>query len=240
MSDGDRDRRIAELEADNARLRRLLGREGAPGGLRHQLRNTLAAVREFVRRSAETCDGVEDYAAHLDGRLDAVLRVQKAIANGPGDGEVSLYALVADEFLSQAVGDGRQAALAGPDVALQPIAAGAFALALHELATNALKFGGLSVPHGRVDVSWSIGPAGDGQARLTLRWTESGLAGLPPAPPRRGFGLDAVERSLGYQLNAETELCFLPTGIDCTIQVPLAPWVGSAGLSRITASPDGP
>ncbi len=226
----ERDRRIAELEADNARLRRLLDRQGSPGGLRHQVRNTLAALRELVRRSADTSDSVENYAAHLDGRLDAVLRVQNAIANGPGAGEVSLHALVADEFLAQAIGDGRRAAFAGPDVVLQPVAADALALALHELATNAVKFGAMTVPHGRIDVSWSIAPGGGDGPRLTFTWVESGLSGLPPVPPRRGFGMEAVELSLGYQLNAESEFRFAPTGLACTIRLVLAPWLGSADI----------
>ena len=128
MPDDDLTGRVARLEADNQRLRRLLDRQGTPGSLRHQLRNTLSTVREFVRRSAETTTDVDDYAAHLDGRLDAVLRVQNAIANGPGEGEVGLHALVADELLAQAIGEGQRAAVAGPDVALKPIAASAFAL----------------------------------------------------------------------------------------------------------------
>ena len=231
MSDDGSTARIAELEADNARLRRMLDRQGSPGGLRHQVRNTLAAVREFVRRSADTSDSVEDYAAHLDGRLDAVLRVQNAIANGPGEGEVSLYTLVADEFLAQAMGEGRRATVDGPDVALRPIAANAFALALHELATNAVKFGAMTVPNGRVGVSWSVAAgedgAHDGAPCLSFSWVESGLSGLPAVPRRRGFGTDAVEQSLAYQLNAAAELRFAPTGLTCTIRLPLLPWVGS-------------
>lgn len=231
MSDDDLIRRVKELEANNTRLRRLLDRQGASSGLRHQVRNTLSAVREFVRRSAETSDSVEDYAAHLDGRLDAVLRVQNAIANGSPDGEVGLHTLVADEFLAQAIGEGRRAAIAGPAVMLRPLAAGAFALALHELATNAVKFGAMTVPDGRIDVSWSVTADENGEPALTWSWAESGLTGLPPVPPRRGFGLDMIERSLRYQLDSATELRFTPTGLHCTIRLPLRAWVGAPASS---------
>lgn len=226
--------RVKRLEADNARLRRLLERQGSPTGLRHQVRNTLAVVRECARRSAETSVDVDDYAAHLDGRLDAVLRVQNAIANGPGDGEVSLHALVADELLAQAIGDGRRASVAGPDVVLQPIAANAFALVLHELATNALKFGALTVPDGAVEVSWSVA-AGEGAPVLDWSWVETGLSGLAPVPPRRGFGIETVERSLAYQVGAETELRFTPGGVRCAIRLPLMPWVGAVWPSGAPA-----
>ncbi len=227
MSDDDVMRQIRSLEADNARLRGLLDQRGSPGGLRHQVRNTLASVREFVRRSAETSDNLEDYAAHLDGRLDAVLRVQNAIANGLPEGEVALHTLVADELLTQAIGEGRRAAVAGPAVVLRPFAAGAFALAVHELATNAVKFGAMTVPEGLIDVSWSVTSGENGGPRLTWAWMESGLSDLSPMPPRRGFGAETIERSLRYQLDATTELLFTPTGVHCTIGFPLLSWVGS-------------
>ncbi|MGI4765359.1 MAG: sensor histidine kinase [Janthinobacterium lividum] len=243
MSNDDLIHQIKGLEADNARLRRLLDRQGAPGGLRHQVRNTLASVREFVRRSAETSDNVEDYAAHLDGRLDAVLRVQSAIANGSPDGEVGLHTLVADELLTQAIAEGRRAAVAGPSVVLRPFAAGAFALAVHELATNAVKFGAMTVPEGLIDVSWSVAAGKDGEPRLTWAWMESGLSDLSPTPTRRGFGMELIERSLRYQLDATTELLFTPTGLHCTIGLPLLSWVGcltpSTGMAP-PATPDSP
>ena len=231
MSDDDLIQRVKDLEADNARLRALLDRQGSPGGLRHQVRNTLSAVREFVRRSAETSDSVEDYAAHLDGRLDAVLRVQNAIANGSPDGEVGLHTLVADELLAQAIREGGRAAVAGPAVLLRPSAAGAFALALHELATNAVKFGAMTVPDGLIDVSWSVGSGEGGEPWLTWNWAESGLSGLPPLPPRNGFGVEMIERSLRYQLDAITEMRFTPTGLHCTIRFPLTSWTGSLSSS---------
>ncbi|WP_237479069.1 HWE histidine kinase domain-containing protein [Lichenibacterium dinghuense] len=232
MSDDGSRARIRELEADNARLRRLLERQGSPGGLRHQVRNTLSTVREFVRRSADTGHSVEDYAAHLDGRLDAVLRVQNAIANGPGEGEVSLHALVADEFLAQAIGEGQRASIAGPEITFKPIAAGAFALVLHELAVNAVKFGAMTVPDGMIEVSWGVA-AGEDAPLLTWAWTESGLSGLPEEPPRRGFGTEIIERSLSYQINAAPEVRLTPGGLHCTITLPLLPWVGAVtGGSR--------
>lgn len=238
MSDEMLIRQVRDLEIDNARLRRLLAKQGTPSGLRHQVRNTLTTVREFIRRSAETSDSVEDYAAHLEGRLDAVLRVQNAIASGPSEDGVSLHALVADELLSYGIGEGGRAIVAGPGLVLGPAAAGAFALALHELATNAVKFGAMTVPDGLINVSWSVAPGSDGEPRLTWVWIESGLSGLAPTPPRRGFGLEIIEHALSYQLNAVTALLFTPTGLHCTIGFPLTSWVGSLRTSVEAASPE--
>ena len=88
--------RIADLEADNHRLRGLLDKKDAPGELRHRLRSTLAMLRVIIRKSAETERSLEDYVAHLDDRVDALVRAQIA---ADGHGGIDLHALLADELL---------------------------------------------------------------------------------------------------------------------------------------------
>lgn len=227
MSDDTLHQRIQTLERDNARLRRLLEQDGSTTGLRHQVRNTLAMVRDVVRQSAERFDGAQDYAAHLEGRLDAVFRIQNAIAGRRLDG-VGLHVLVGDEVLAQTAGDDDRLSIAGPDVLLQPTAAGIMALAIHELATNAVKFGALAAPDGRVAVSWTVvADGGGGPPILALNWVESGGAAVPPSPPRQGFGSEVIEQALRYQLGAKGALDFAPGGLRCTISLPLAPAIGS-------------
>lgn len=89
------------------------------------------------------------------------------------------------------------------------------ALALHELATNAVKYGALRVPSGRLSLAWT-----SRDDRLTLEWRETGVA-LPPARPRRGYGTELIERALPYQLGAETRLDWGADGVSCRIVLPL-------------------
>ena len=114
--------------------------------------------------------------------------------------------------------------ITGPDVALTPKAGLALAMAVHELASNAAKYGALSTPDGRLTVAWQV--AGNPNERaLTLIWTEA--AGPPVQPPaRRGFGTTLIERTLTHELDAEVRREFLVTGLRCTFAIPLTPAVG--------------
>src|SRR5262245_55034543 len=123
--------------------------------LQHRVRNTLGVVRSIARRSAETSSSVEEYAAHLDGRLNAFARTQALVTRDP-EGGVDLEYLVVEELLAYNAREGEQVRVSGPRVRFQPTAAETFALAIHELAPNALKYGALSQPTGRVDISWRI------------------------------------------------------------------------------------
>jgi chemotaxis family two-component system sensor kinase Cph1 len=109
----------------------------------------------------------------------------------------------------------------GPELVLRPKAAMALSLACHELATNAAKHGALSRPDGRVEVRWTI----EGQC-VRLTWRESG--GPPVAPPtRRGFGIHAIEKILGYEVGGEAAMEFAPTGLVCRIDMPAGELAGA-------------
>ena len=123
--------------------------------LQHRVRNTLGVVRSIARRTAETSASVEDYAMHLEGRLSAFGRVQAAVTRDPSAG-VGLATLVAEELLAHAAHEGKQATISGPSINLRPKAAETFALAVHELTTNAVKYGALSKSDGRVRIGWRI------------------------------------------------------------------------------------
>ncbi len=108
--------------------------------------------------------------------------------------------------------------LAGPDAKLEPRAAIGLALAIHELATNAAKYGALSGDGGRVDLRWDIVRSSAGP-RLHLSWTESG--GPPVEPPsRRGFGSRMIERALADELGGAATLSFEPAGVCFTLDAP--------------------
>ena len=209
--------RLAELEADNKRLRRLLDQKGAPSELRHRMRNALAMLRVIVRQSAETNRDIADYVAHLEDRIDSLARAQSAIDT---HGEIDLHMLLAEELLFYNVSEGERLLLSGPSLELQPRAGQVFALAVHELAVNAVEHGVLGSGEGRVEVSWLVTSEG-ADARLTFTWKETGMAGLSE-PSQFGFGKVVLTQMLAYELTAETSLAFEADGLRCTIRLPLS------------------
>jgi two-component system CheB/CheR fusion protein len=187
--------------------------------VQHRVRNTLSVVRSIARRTAETSDTIEDYAMHLEGRLDAFTRVQAAVSRNPIGG-LDLEMLIADELLAAAAREGEQVGrIRGPKVRLQAKAAETLALAIHELATNAVKYGALSRRGGSVQVAWNIEAPSDGP-RLKIQWRETGVRPNGERPARRGFGTEMIERTLVYELGAETSLDFGGGGLHCIITLP--------------------
>jgi two-component sensor histidine kinase len=214
--------RIAELEADNRRLRRLLDQGGAPDELRHRLRNTLALLRTIVRKSARLEPSDERFAAHFEGRLNAIARAQ---ALSDDFGSVRLSTLLADELLTYGVSEGARAEFSGPEVLLQARAGQVLALAVHELAINAVEHGGLGGGFGAVRIAWTVENEGD-RPVLEMVWEERGPAG--PAPiAHRGFGLEVLTRMLPYQLHASTHWDVGAEGARFTMRLPLPPDVGN-------------
>jgi two-component sensor histidine kinase len=219
--------RLTALEADNARLRRLLDEAGMPDSLRHGMRNTMAMVRTIMHRSAEGVADVETYVAHLDGRFGAVMRVQAAT---DAFGGADLHSLISDELMFHLVREGEQATIGGPRVRLRPKAALVLALALHELTSNAIEHGSLALPQGRISATWQVDTARDGAGTappvLTLDWVETGGSGVRE-PAKRGFGTDVLEDMLSYDLGAQASRSFAPDGLRCTIRLPLTARIGS-------------
>ena len=186
--------------------------------LQHRVRNTLGVVRSIARRSAETSGSVEDYTSHLDGRLNAFARTQAMVTRDP-EGGVDLEYLVVEELLSYNAREGEQLRVSGPPVRFQPKAAETFALAIHELATNAIKYGALRQPSGRVDVSWRVDDAAD-PTQLVFNWRERGGPRVEP-PQRKGFGSELLEKTLAFELKGKTMLTYNGSGLHCTIAIPL-------------------
>jgi two-component sensor histidine kinase len=229
--------RLAALEADNARLRRLLDEAALPDTLRHGMRNTMAMMRTVIHRSAESSGDVESYVAHLDGRFGAVMRVQAAT---DAFGDADLHTLISDELMFHLAREGEEATIDGPRVRLRPKAALVLALALHELASNAVEHGSLALPQGRISATWRVA-AGGAEAEpqvLTLDWTETGGSGVR-TPARRGFGTDVLTEMLAYDLGAQVALRYEPDGLRCTIDLPLRARIGHRVAEDPEAAWDG-
>ncbi len=190
---------------------RLLMRE-----LDHRMKNTLQVIQAIIRRTARTQRSVPLFERSLLGRIQTMSRAHELLA-----GERWLGADI-DTIIRQETGSfdiGGVIRIGGPPVRLSPKSALSFALVVHELGTNASKYGALSLPTGRVDIGWSVQSI-EGQAWLVLKWQESGG---PPvsAPQERGFGSMLIERSIAYELGGDARMEFRKDGLVCEIRVPL-------------------
>lgn len=193
---------------------------GLRAELQHRVRNTLAVVRSIARRTAERSDTLEDFQMHFDGRIAAFARSQSLVARDPNGG-VDLETLIAEELFAHHAHEGDQVTIEGPPVRLQPKVADTLGLALHELTVNAVKYGGLSSDRGHVSVRWEV----DGSVAapmLALTWRDAAPGRTVTRPVHHGFGRELIERSLGYDLDAVTDLTIGPDGARCDIRLPLA------------------
>jgi two-component system CheB/CheR fusion protein len=183
--------------------------------LHHRTRNLLTVVQAIATLTlgkGGTLKGFND-------RLAALGRAQELLGR---DGRDSLeVAEIVHLELSAYLGaeEGR-IVVGGPAVSLGLERVQALALALHELATNAAKYGALGQENGRLEVRWHIAPDVPGGPRVVLHWIESGVA-MPPEPPGRGYGRQLIERALAHTMGAQAELVFGPDGIRCRIEVPI-------------------
>ena len=180
---------------------------------RRQFRGLLAMIRAIIRRTARNDQSAEEYAGLLEGRLGALARVQDMLMRVPDEG-ADLMELVSAEFLAQGVPEAR-VTLAGPSVPLSGKVAASLALALHELTTNAIKFGALSAAHGRLGVAWQDI---EEDGFLRLEWRETGVPIVLTAPRAQGFGVELLENTLPYELGARTSVEFAPGGLTCVIE----------------------
>jgi len=186
----------------------------------HRVRNALAAVRAILSRPAQLDMTVEDYSAHLIGRVDTMVRLQGVLTRSP-TGRIDLEEIVRDEFVVQGGLLGHHVVIGGPSVALPGKVAEVLGVAVHELASNSIKFGALAAAEGHVDIAWSLGDGADA-TMLTIKWTESGgPVGLGAV--RRGFGREWIEVGLPYQLGAMTVFDLNPEGFTCTIVLSIEP-----------------
>ncbi len=186
--------------------------------LDHRTKNTLATVLAIASQTATRSATIVDFTEAFQSRLLALANTQNLLSEDHWRG-ASLRRILATELSPyDHNGDEPRFTLDGENVSLESTQALALGMALHELTTNAAKYGALSTPGGRVDVSWSIDKRAP-EPMLRLKWVESG--GPPVAQPkRRGFGLGLLE---SYSLGDEVCVEFLPQGLRCSISAMLKP-----------------
>lgn len=191
--------------------------------LDHRVRNNMAAVltltEQSLRAASSTSLPPREAVENLLARLRAMARTHNVLARTHWSG-ASLRPLVRQTLDAFRHGDPLAFSIEGEDVVLPPRIATVMTMALHELATNALKYGALSSPEGRISVRWQVTRQETAGSRLNLVWHEAG--GPPVAPPtRRGFGLELIEGGVSYESHGRAELEFNPSGLRCSISIGL-------------------
>jgi len=183
--------------------------------LDHRVRNLLAVIQALLTLTGRAATSVPELTHTLAGRIAAVARAHTMLTRGEQRG-ASLARILRDEL--EIYGEAVKAG-GDRDCILSPKQAQDLSLALHELATNAAKYGALSVPDGRVELTWSVDTV-DGVDHLRMEWVESG--GPPVVPPaRQGFGTRLINRTMGAG-DGGVSLDFAPAGVRWRVDVPLA------------------
>lgn len=188
--------------------------------LNHRVKNTLATVQALAAHTVRNATSAEDFRCRFEPRLLALSAAHDRLTKNDWRG-ANLSEIVRGELNAHS-GAGTRIRVEGPDIVLPPRVSLSLSMALHELATNALKYGALSVPDGRVDVRWSVGRE-EGTpypTKLQIDWVESG--GPPAAEPaQQGFG-SRLLRVTAAELKGETETLWTSDGLRWSLEFPLA------------------
>lgn len=204
------DREVLEWLSRQSAIRTSLTRE-----LNHRVKNTLANVLSIVSLTRRRASSIDDFAESLTGRLKALSATHDLLSQSDWR-EASIHQLVRAELAPYLDEDGMRISMEGPDISLSPNEALSLGLAIHELATNAAKYGSLSDERGTVRVTWAL----QSPEVAEIVWQETG--GPPVSPPsRRGFGVELIERIVAQELNSKVDLEFLPGGVCCRLRVSL-------------------
>ncbi|PZQ47303.1 MAG: signal transduction histidine kinase [Rhodovulum sulfidophilum] len=178
--------------------------------LNHRVKNILAVIQSLVSQPTDETRALEDYVASLKGRIQALsLAHDQVIRSGGGGSLPRLLEAELAPYRRNAV------ALSGPAVWLDARAYSILALVLHELATNAAKYGALSTASGRLAVSWEL----DGAGGCRIVWEETGGPAVSP-PARRGFGTLLIDRSVPFDLGGESAIDYRRGGVRAEFRIP--------------------
>ena len=189
--------------------------------LNHRVKNLFAVTTGMVGMTARTSSSPEQMAETLNGRLRALARAHELIRSSltspnQGSQNTSIAALIASILMPHASPHGAQLAVSGPAVPVGPNAATSLALILHELATNAAKYGALMESSGKISIAWRI----DGP-NVVLTWTEAGGPRVAGPPSRKGFGVDLAQMSARGQLGGDIAYDWKTEGVVITLRTPL-------------------
>lgn len=196
-----------QISADQRRLRLLVDE------LNHRVKNTLAIVQSLAAQSFRGSETPPNARHAFEGRLEALSSAHNVLTTAQWE-EADLAAIVLSGV--RACGVDNRVVASGPAVGLKPQTAVTLAMVVHELCTNALKYGALSAETGGVNVSWTL----SGEADRKLRWTWREHDGPPvSAPTRRGFGSRLLESAMAAEPGGSVEMIFAPDGLVCSLEL---------------------
>jgi light-regulated signal transduction histidine kinase (bacteriophytochrome) len=199
----------AEERTRTDNRRRILNEE-----LNHRVKNIIALVKSIAVQSKTRATSVAEYAASLEGRLRALAFAHDQYISGGETGDLATL-VEAEAILHRDESNIQRVRLVGPSIRLDDRAFSMFALVVHEMVTNAAKYGALSMPTGTVDVQWQLNDAGD----CELDWVEQG--GPPVSPPSQdGFGSKLIQSSIEYDLGGTFQCSYVATGLQARFVIP--------------------
>ena len=196
---------------EQASIRNSLTRE-----LNHRVKNTLANVLSIVSLTRRRATDLDSFASSLEGRIRALSATHDLLTQSDW-GSTPIAAVVRAELAPYAQDSERTLDISGPAVELAPNDALSLGLAIHELATNAAKYGALSVPAGQVAVTWCLIT----QDLARVEWAERGGPAVSQAARKRGFGTELIEKIVAHELRNPVDLKFEPEGVRCALILPV-------------------
>jgi PAS domain S-box-containing protein len=184
--------------------------------LDHRVKNVLAQVAAVTRSTSQGSRSIDEFLESVDGRIRS-MAIAHTLLSAAGWQSVCLGTLVRNEFEPYATGS--NVTISGPDVLLPSAETQAAARVLHELATNAAKYGALSISGGRISVDWNVKPNG-AATNLTLIWRERG--GPPVASEvQSSYGTNLIRNLIPHELGGTVDLVFAKEGVNCRIEIPI-------------------
>ena len=186
--------------------------------LAHRSKNLVAVIQAIAHQTARHSDKISDFTERFSARLVSLSRTQDLLTGKDRKGAL-LEDIVHTQIGPFVEGEGKRLSVRGPRVVLDEPATQSIGLALHELATNAAKYGALSVPQGRVTIEWELAGKSGEACPLQLRWRERNGPKVQE-PARKGFGHIVMERTLADSLQGEVKLDFAPHGLRWEAEIP--------------------
>jgi PAS domain S-box-containing protein len=215
--DGDRPRRVVGVNIDVTERKRAEDQQRVlVAELDHRVKNVLASVTAVVSRTRQESTSVANFATALDGRLRSMATTHELLSAGRWHG-ISLTELVRSELTPYATRNNTE--INGPEVLLRAEAGQAMAMVLHELTTNAAKYGALSTKNGRISIRWNRWPDGHARSQLVLEWEE---IGGPPvvATAKPSYGTSTIRELIPYEFGGTVDLVLAPDGVRCRLTLP--------------------
>lgn len=192
--------------------------------LQHRTRNLISVVGTIADNTLKTSTTFDDFKVSYHDRLDVLGRAQGLLFRNRDGGQVTFDELLNSELAAQSVsvGENESVTLDGPrGVRLRSGTVQTLAMVLHELVTNAVKYGALRQPNGHLTIRWQKTSAENDTPWLHLDWKESGVE-MPPSGAGTGQGRELIERALPYQCEAQTTFALEADGVHCTISIPVS------------------